>query len=170
MPQLKMFQDNDACCRICRSGKNPNMQHIGRTHRISIAWLHEQLKESDIHMFRADSELMAADIFTKHFPESKREVWQSNLKLINIFDAKNVLNIDYTQRMVQSLRGDLDAPSHTPIEDIPDDGEGERILNPDDKKALTILDGDGDDDSTVAPDDLHEDDDFATNYDYNKDE
>ena len=38
---VQMFQDNDACCRICRSGKNPNMIHIGRTHRISVAWLHE---------------------------------------------------------------------------------------------------------------------------------
>ena len=37
-PKIKMFQDNDACCRICRSGKNPNMQHIGRTqdfHRLA---------------------------------------------------------------------------------------------------------------------------------------
>ena len=80
--KVTMFQDNDACCRICRSGKNPNMQHIGRTHRISVAWLHEQFKSKDISMMRADSELMAADIFTKHFPECKREVWK--LSLIHI--------------------------------------------------------------------------------------
>ena len=66
-----MFQDNDACCRVCRSGKNPNMTHIGRTHRISIAWLYEQLQADNIKMYRADSELMAADIFTKPFPEPK---------------------------------------------------------------------------------------------------
>ena len=64
---LKMFQDNDACCRVCRSGKNPNMPHIGRTHRISIAWLHEQLQSNNVKMYRADSELMSADIFTKPF-------------------------------------------------------------------------------------------------------
>ena len=35
-PKLMMFQDNDACCRIRRSGKNPNTQRVGRTRRISL--------------------------------------------------------------------------------------------------------------------------------------
>ena len=107
---LQMFQDNDACCRICRSGKNPNMVHIGRTHRISIAWLHEQLQTNNVKMFRADSELMAADIFTKHFPDGKSATWQSNLQLINIMDSSTASSIDYHPRMVMSLRGDLDKP------------------------------------------------------------
>ena len=60
-----MCQDNDACSRIRRTGKNPNMQHIGRTHRISVAWLHDQLVNHGVLMHRTDSELQAADIFTK---------------------------------------------------------------------------------------------------------
>ena len=67
---IDMFEDNDACITIFRAGRNPNMRHIGRTHRISIAWLYERLKGPDVDMFRADSELMAADIFTKPFPLS----------------------------------------------------------------------------------------------------
>ena len=114
---LRMFQDNDACCRVCRSGKNPNMVHIGRTHRISIAWLYEQLQQNEIKMYRADSELMAADIFTKAFPEGKLAVWQSNLSLINIYDEKTSENMNYHPSMVQSLRGDLDKPKTALIQD-----------------------------------------------------
>ena len=95
--------------------EKPNMQHIGRTHRISIAWLYNQLRQSDIKMFRADSELMAADIFTKHFPESKRDVWQSNLNLINVLGSPPADISDFQQQMVQSLRGDLDAPKVSDI-------------------------------------------------------
>ena len=68
-------------------------------------------------MFRADSELMAADMFTKHFPESKRLVWNNNLKLINVIDSTNAGDIDYNPNMVQSLRGDLDAPKVVNIQD-----------------------------------------------------
>ena len=126
---LQMFQDNDACCRICRSGKNPNMTHIGRTHRISIAWLHEQLKSNEVNMFRADSELMAADIFTKPFPDAKASVWRSNLDLINIHDSTRADNIDYHPSMVQSLRGDLDKPKSVPIENatLAEDDDAEKV-------------------------------------------
>ena len=102
---LQMFQDNDACCRVCRSGKNPNMTHIGRTHRISIAWLYEQPQANSIKMYRADSELMAADIFTKPFPDAKASTWWPNLALINITEAAFADSIDYHPSMVQSLRG-----------------------------------------------------------------
>ena len=93
------------CCRICRSGTNPNMTHIGRTHRISTAWLHEQLRTNEIMMYRADSELMAADIFTKPFPDAKASAWRSNLALINITKAEYADQLDYQPSMVHSLRG-----------------------------------------------------------------
>ena len=75
-----------------------------------MAWLHDTLKGRDVHMLRADSELMAADIFTKHFPECKRDIWQSNLDLINIIDSTKADDINYAPSMVRSLRGDLDKP------------------------------------------------------------
>ena len=68
-------------------------------------------------MYRADSELMAADIFTKPFPDCKASVWRSNLALINMFDSSLASNIDYHPSMVQSLRGDLDKPKAVPIAD-----------------------------------------------------
>ena len=107
-PRLLMFQDNDACCTICRTGRNPSMPYINRTHRISAAWMHHQLQHSGIGMYRADSELMAADIFTKAFPEVKRSIWNANLRLINVYDSLTVdADISYDAECVRSLRGDM---------------------------------------------------------------
>ena len=83
------------------------MTHIGRTHRISIAWLHEQLQTNEIKMYRADSELMAADIITKPFPDAKASTWRSNLALLNIAKAEHADQLNYHPSMVHSLRGGL---------------------------------------------------------------
>ena len=39
------MEDNEATIRICQSGKNPTMRHLGRTHRVSTSWLHERFTE-----------------------------------------------------------------------------------------------------------------------------
>ena len=83
------------------------MPYLNRTHRISAAWVHEVLLASGITMYRADSEPMAADIFTKPFPETKRAVWNANLQLINIFQSSD--EIEYAPKASQSLRGDMKA-------------------------------------------------------------
>ena len=60
---------------------------------------------------------MAADIFTKPFPDSKITVWRSNLSLINIMDKAQSTDIDYHPSVVRSMRGDLDKPAKAvPIE------------------------------------------------------
>ena len=66
------------------------------------------LQMSGINMHRADSELMAADIFTKPFPETKRSIWDANLKLISIYPSNTVdKDIIYTADKAYSLRGDM---------------------------------------------------------------
>jgi len=38
-----LFQEvNAAAIRIIETGKNPTIRHLGRTHRVDLAWLHEQ--------------------------------------------------------------------------------------------------------------------------------
>ena len=37
------YEDNQAAIQILRSGKNPNLRHVNRTHGINIKWLHEVL-------------------------------------------------------------------------------------------------------------------------------
>ena len=34
--------DNQAMLCVMKTGRNPTMRHLSRTHRVSIAWLHEQ--------------------------------------------------------------------------------------------------------------------------------
>ena len=35
------FEDNQAMIRVIETGKNPTMRYLHRTHRVSVAWLHE---------------------------------------------------------------------------------------------------------------------------------
>ena len=59
---------------------------------------------------------MAADIFTKPFPDAKSAVWKSNLALINVFDSHLEADMNYHPSVVQSMRGDLDKPKAVPLE------------------------------------------------------
>ena len=58
-------------------------------------------------MYRADSELMAADIFTKPFPDAKASTWRSNLALINVAKAEHADQLNYRPSTVHSLWGGL---------------------------------------------------------------
>jgi hypothetical protein len=35
------IEDNQAMMACARSGRNPTMRYLGRTHRVSVAWLKE---------------------------------------------------------------------------------------------------------------------------------
>ena len=72
-PRGVFHEDNQAMIRVCETGKNPTMRHLGRTHGVSVAWMHEQLS---IHPFTdliyTESHEMAADIYTKAFTDADR--------------------------------------------------------------------------------------------------
>jgi hypothetical protein len=84
--QAKFHEDNQAMIRICRSGRNLTMRHLGRAHRISIASLYEQLgdpdRDNNINLFYEESHKMAADIYTKHFTDEIK--WREAARLINV--------------------------------------------------------------------------------------
>ena len=40
-PPLVVHDDNQGMIRVMQTGRNPTMPYLGRTHRISVAWLHE---------------------------------------------------------------------------------------------------------------------------------
>ena len=59
------------------------MRHLQRTHRVSIAWLHERFKEEEWHNLKYIlTDYQAADIFTKPFYDKLK--WEANLELIHI--------------------------------------------------------------------------------------
>jgi hypothetical protein len=40
--RVRVFGDNQSMLAILKTGRSPTMRHLSRTHRVSIAWLHEQ--------------------------------------------------------------------------------------------------------------------------------
>ena len=42
---ITFHEDNQAMMKVMETGRNPTMRHLGRTHRVSIAWLHERFIE-----------------------------------------------------------------------------------------------------------------------------
>jgi hypothetical protein len=72
--QGQFCEDNETSAQIMRTGRNPTMRHIGRTHGICIAWLSERFKgilgsehTPDFKMSICPTDYMSADIFTKFF-------------------------------------------------------------------------------------------------------
>ena len=105
---MMVHEDNQAMIRFVETGKNPTMRHMGRAHRIDVAWLCQRFEGDDVVMHKTCSQDMAADIFTKPFPDSKVTAWENDLKLIGIVDRvllsifdkahetchKNILKVD----------------------------------------------------------------------------
>jgi hypothetical protein len=63
------------------------MRHLSRTHRVSIAWLHEQHRRNRFDFKYVRSEEMAADIFTKSMPAPHK--WKHARRLINVFESSD---------------------------------------------------------------------------------
>ena len=85
-PRVIFHEDNQAMIAVCKSGKNPTMRHMGRTHRVSVAWLHERFQTDDFELRYTESSQMAADIFTKEFTDSEK--FKQVCSLINHVDPK----------------------------------------------------------------------------------
>ena len=59
------------------------MRYIGRTHGVSIAWLHERFKEPHLLMTYCESSKQAGDIYTKPVVDAAK--WESVCDLIGVF-------------------------------------------------------------------------------------
>ncbi len=88
---LDVYQDNQATARIMSSGRAPTLRHIKRTHQVSVAWLHERVTSPDVVLHDCVSEVMAADIFTKHF--ISKDKWEQVCGLIGVVTGKHVLSL-----------------------------------------------------------------------------
>ena len=70
--------------RVTETGRNPTMRCLPRTHRVSVAWLHETFSHQDIDLVYEVSSKMCADIYTKAFTDASK--WIAAWVLINIVD------------------------------------------------------------------------------------
>lgn len=83
---IKFLEDNAAAIRILQTGKSGPLRHLGRTHKVCIAWLHEQFDNGQFSIEYCKSDHMAADILTKAF--SNGEKWRAVRKLIGHVASK----------------------------------------------------------------------------------
>ena len=65
---LILLEDNTATMQVLKSGKNPTMRHLNRTHRVNFAWLSEVFRKCDqVHIAYCNTNEQAADLLTKGF-------------------------------------------------------------------------------------------------------
>ena len=77
-----MHDDNTALLACVRSGRNPTMRYLGRTHQAPVAWLKEVCDSGVVNMVYAKSEDMAADVFTNGFSDPER--WRHACFMIRV--------------------------------------------------------------------------------------
>ena len=70
--QGEFMEDNEATIRIISTGKSQAMRHVGRTHRVDLAFLHEAKENKHIVVNPCPTDYMCADIFTKAFTNKQK--------------------------------------------------------------------------------------------------
>ena len=62
---LDAMEDNDATILNVKTGKNPALRHISRTHGVNVAWLHEVFQKPELRLYYQPTLGQCSDIFTK---------------------------------------------------------------------------------------------------------
>ena len=88
---LFVHEDNQAMIRVCETGRNPTMRHLGRTHRVSVDWLHEQFAADQVTLLYEKTDRQAGDIFTKGFTNPDK--WRHAAELINVLSPNLLLAV-----------------------------------------------------------------------------
>ena len=107
-PSLLFHEDNQAMIVVVKSGRNPTMRFIGRTHGVSVAWLHERCLAPGLQLVYELSARMAADIYTKGFVDP--QLWENVRSLINVFDPAILRDKKRMQQLIDcstTLRGGM---------------------------------------------------------------
>lgn len=101
LPRIKKIlfhEDNQAMIQVVKSGRNPTMRHVGRTHRVSVAELHQMFQRPEYELVKESSSRMAADMYTKAFTDHVR--WQIVCELIKPVDPVKLKDSKYVQELL----------------------------------------------------------------------
>ena len=107
--KIKFREDNEAMIRVMKTGRNPTMRSLGRTHRISVAWLHERFAQGDFELAYEKSDKQAADVMTKAFTDANK--WAVVCKLVNHVRPKELAALMASE---SSMQGVTPQPSRSP--------------------------------------------------------
>ena len=91
-PKVVFHDDNQGMIAVIRSGQNPTMRHLERTHGISIQWMHEVFQNDLIYLVYEITSKMCADIHTKAFKDHM--TWKRACMLINILSYDEISSND----------------------------------------------------------------------------
>ena len=105
-PQLLFHDDNQGMIGVVRSGRNPTMRHMERTHGISIASLHEHFQRDHFVLIYEITAKMAADIHTKGFKNPL--AWKRACMLINLLEPDDLGSKDLFDLVQPSTSTDVD--------------------------------------------------------------
>ena len=83
-PNFVFYDDNKAMIGVVRSGRNPTMRHLERSHGVSISWMHEMFTRDYMHLAYEVTDRMAADIYTKAFNDGRK--WKHACLQIGLLD------------------------------------------------------------------------------------
>ena len=86
--KLLCHEDNEVAIRVCKSGRNQTMRHLGRVHGVTVAWLNEQYTAGLFDLLYEPSATMAADIFTKGF--TNPDGWAAVCRLVSIVNPSDI--------------------------------------------------------------------------------
>ena len=115
-PNFVFYDDNQTMIGVVRTGKNPTMRHLERSHGICIAWMHEVFQEGYVGLAYEVTAKMAADIHTKAFKDGVS--WAHACQLINIFPPGQLQSVEIMDMM---------KPTHDQVADAK--GKSQRIHN-----------------------------------------
>ena len=115
-PNFVFYDDNQTMIGVVRTGKNPTMRHLERSHGICIAWMHEVFQEGYVGLAYEVTAKMAANIHTKAFKDGIS--WAHACQLINIFPPEQLNTVDIMDMM---------KPTHDQVADAK--GKSQRVHN-----------------------------------------
>ncbi|CAE7218058.1 unnamed protein product [Symbiodinium sp. KB8] len=96
-PNFVFYDDNQTMIGVVRTGKNPTMRHLERTHGISVGRMRSIFQEGYVSLAYEVTAKMAADIHTKSFKDSVS--WTHACQLINIFPPEQIGSQDIMDLM-----------------------------------------------------------------------
>ena len=83
-PNFVFYDDNKAMIGVVRSGRNPTMRHLERSHGVCISWTHEMFSRDYMYLAYEVTDRMAADIYTKAFNDGRK--WKHACLQIGLLD------------------------------------------------------------------------------------